>query len=325
MYKIEEIKKPIKKNLKIFDVKLKESLNSSSSLLKNINNYIFSHRGKQIRPMFVFFSSGLCGEINETTYKIAIGIELIHNASLMHDDVVDESNFRRNNYSVNALWKNKVAVLVGDFFLCKGMTSYLDSNNFELLKILSASVAEMSEGELLQIEKNRNLTSINEDIYFRIIQKKTASLISASCACGYASSSSDKKNIDILKDFGNNAGIIFQMKDDILDYEKNNCSGKPFGLDLKDKQITLPLIYLLNNSNYSDRKKIINIINNHNNEPEYINFIINKVKDCGGIEYAKTKMKTYQDKALKLLNKFPESIARQSLEKLIYFIAERDY
>lgn len=325
MYDIEKIKIPIKKNLEIFEKKLKESLNSSSPLLKNINNYVFNHTGKQIRPILVFLSAGIYGEINETTYKIAIGIELIHNASLMHDDIVDESNFRRNNYSVNALWKNKIAVLAGDYLLCKGMTSYLDSNNFDLLKILSASVAEMSEGELMQLENHRNISSVTEDIYFNIIHKKTASLISACCACGYASVSSDKKNIEVLKEFGYNAGMIFQMKDDILDYEKNNCSGKPSALDLKDKQITLPLIYLLNNSNFYEKKKIINIINNHNNEDEYINYLINKVNQSGGIEYAKAKIKTYQNKAIELLNKFPESTARDSLEKLIYFIAERNY
>jgi octaprenyl-diphosphate synthase len=272
--------------------------------------------------MFVFFSAELCGGIKDSTYRAATLIELLHTATLVHDDVVDDSNERRGFFSINALWKNKIAVLVGDFLLSRGLLSSLDNNDFELLKIVSNSVKEMSEGELLQIEKARNL-DIEEGIYFEIIRKKTATLIASCCACGASSSGADKETVEKMYKFGEATGIAFQLKDDLFDYEKSNETGKPHGIDIKEHKMTLPLIYMLRNMKYLERRKVINIVKNHSDKHEKVAEVIKQVNASGGIEYANKMMLAYQQSALEMLNSFPESTTRESLETLVKFIVER--
>src|SRR5687767_4844428 len=251
--------------MKIFESKFKDSMKSSVPLLDKITNYIVKRKGKQLRPMFVFLSAQTVGEINESTYRAAALIELLHTATLVHDDVVDDSNERRGFFSVNALWKNKIAVLIGDFLLSKGLLLSLDNNDFHLLKIVSTAVREMSEGELLQIEKARRL-DISEEVYFDIITKKTATLIAACCAAGAASVTSDDKLIKLARQFGTLTGIAFQIKDDIFDFGTGDEIGKPTGIDIKEKKMTLPLIYALNNSSWMDKRRMINLVKNHHND-----------------------------------------------------------
>lgn len=319
---IDNIKAPIDKHLDEFDKRFKNSMKSSVSLLDIITRYIVKRKGKQVRPMFVFFTAELCGGIKEPTYRAATLIELLHTATLVHDDVVDDSNERRGFFSINALWKNKIAVLIGDFLLSRGLLVALDNNDFELLKIVSNSVKEMSEGELLQIEKARNL-DIEENIYFDIIRKKTATLIASCCACGASSAGADKETVEKMYKFGEATGIAFQLKDDLFDFEKNAEIGKPSGIDIKEHKMTLPLIYMLRNMKYADRKKVINIVKNHSDEPEKVAEVINLVNQSGGIPYAKLKMMEYQQQALDILFYFPESETRNSLENLVKFIVER--
>jgi octaprenyl-diphosphate synthase len=319
---IDKIKAPIDKHLDEFDRQFKASMKSSVPLLDIITRYIVKRKGKQIRPMFVFFSAELCGGIKDSTYRAATLIELLHTATLVHDDVVDDSNERRGFFSINALWKNKIAVLVGDFLLSRGLLVSIDNNDFELLKIVSNSVKEMSEGELLQIEKARNL-DIEESIYFEIIRKKTATLIASCCACGASSSGADKDTVEKMYKFGEATGIAFQLKDDLFDYEKSNETGKPHGVDIKEHKMTLPLIYMLNTMKYFDRRKVINIVKNHSDNHEKVAEVIKLVNESGGIAYTKQKLLEYQQSAIEMLSAFPESSTRESLETLVKFIVER--
>ncbi len=322
MVTLSEIKHPVQRNLDEFEKKFRDSMKSNVALLDIITRYIIKRKGKQMRPMFVFLSARVNGEINESTYTAASLIELLHTATLVHDDVVDDSNIRRGFFSINALWKNKVAVLVGDYLLSKGLLLSLDKDEFGLLKIVSEATREMSEGELLQIEKARKL-DISEDIYFEIIRKKTASLIASCCAAGAASVKADTDRIKKMKTFGEHVGVAFQIKDDIFDYESSNRAGKPNGIDIKEQKMTLPLIYLLNNSGIIEKRRIINIVKNHNNDPEKVSTVISKVNQSGGIDYAKQKMVFYHDKAMQILDEFPDSESKTALKQLVDFTIER--
>ncbi len=320
---LNEIKSPIKSELTEFERHFKSSMKSKVPLLDTITKYIVKRKGKQIRPMFIFFSADMCGGINEKTYRAASLIELLHTATLIHDDVVDDSNERRGFFSLNALWKNKISVLVGDYLLSKGLLLALDNDDFELLKIVSNSVREMSEGELLQVEKARKL-DITEEVYFEIITKKTASLIASCFKSGAASTTTNNNTTEKMYQIGINCGIAFQIKDDLLDFNKNISTGKPSGTDIKEQKMTLPLIYCLNNIDYNQKRKIINTIKNHNNDNKQINRLYTLVNQSGGIEYAMEKMNLFKDKALDILFTFPKSEARHSLEKLINFTIKRD-
>jgi octaprenyl-diphosphate synthase len=319
---VDEIKKPVEYHMEVFEEKFKDAMKSSVPLLDKITTYIVKRKGKQIRPMFVFLSAQINGEINDSTHRAAALIELLHTATLVHDDVVDDSNERRGFFSVNALWKNKIAVLIGDFLLSKGLLLSLDNNDFHLLKIVSTAVREMSEGELLQIEKARRL-DISEEIYFDIITKKTATLIAACCAAGTASVTDDEKTINLARDFGTLTGIAFQIKDDLFDFGSDDDIGKPTGIDIKEKKMTLPLIYALNNSTWLEKRKMINIIKNHNEESEEVKKVIDFVIAKGGITYANKVMHQYKEKALAVLDQLPENSARHSLEHLLTYAIER--
>lgn len=322
MNSLNEIKAPVEKHIAVFEKKFRESMRSSVPLLDRITAYLVKRKGKQIRPLFVFLTAEVCGGVNETTYRAASLIELLHTATLIHDDVVDDSNERRGFFSLNALWKNKVSVLVGDFLLSKGLLLALENDDFELLRIVSNATREMSEGELLQIEKARRL-DIEEDIYFKIIQKKTASLIASCCASGAASSGADAGMIQKFHRFGELTGIAFQIKDDLFDYSKSLETGKPNGIDIKEKKMTLPLIYLLSNSGWAEKRRIINVVKNDNENPVKVAALIQLVKDRGGIAYAEKRMFEYRDEALRMLEEFEKSPARDSLEKLVIFTTER--
>ena len=321
MLSIDQIKKPIATEIDVFEDKFKASMHSSVPLLDRITHYIVKRKGKQIRPMFVFFSAGLCGGINESTHRGAALVELLHTATLVHDDVVDNSYQRRGFFSINALWKNKIAVLVGDYLLSKGLLLSLDNNDFSLLKIVSEAVKQMSEGELLQIEKVRKM-DVGEPIYYEVIRQKTASLIASCCACGAASAGADAETVERMRLFGEKIGIAFQIKDDMFDFGLDDV-GKPLGIDIKEKKITLPLIYALNKASKSDRKNIINLVKNHNEEPKKVAEIIAFVKDSDGLNYASTQMSKYQEEAFTILNTFPPSEFRTGLEQLVRFTTER--
>lgn len=320
---VDKIKEPIAPHMEAFERKFKDSMKSSVPLLDKITTYIVKRKGKQIRPMFVFLSAQSVGKINESSYRAASLIELLHTATLVHDDVVDDSNERRGFFSVNALWKNKIAVLIGDFLLSKGLLLSLDNDDFHLLKIVSNAVKEMSEGELLQIEKARRL-DISEEVYFDIITKKTATLIAACCAAGAASVTSDQKIIAMFKEFGTLTGIAFQIKDDLFDFGNDEGIGKPTGIDIKEKKMTLPLIYALNNSSWAEKRRIISIIKNHNEESEEVRKVIDFVIAKNGIEYAQQVMTDYKNRAIALLRQLPESPARKSLEDLINYAINRN-
>lgn len=322
MINLNEIKFPVKEELKKFEKQFKSSMKSSVPLLDKVTRFIIKRKGKQMRPIYVFLSANICGGISEKTYRAASLIELLHTATLVHDDVVDDSNERRGFFSLNALWKNKIAVLVGDYLLSKGLLIALKNKDFSLLEIVSDAVKEMSEGELLQIEKARKL-NIKESIYFDIIRKKTASLIASCCATGAASAGTDKKTIEKMHLFGEYVGISFQIKDDIFDYEKSNETGKPSAIDIKEQKMTLPLIYMLDNATFPEKRKIINIIKNHNKDMEKVAEVIRKVNESGGMEYAKNKMLEYREKALTLLNDFPDSPSKNSLKELVIYTTER--
>src|SRR5476649_1578827 len=312
MLSINEIKKPIAADIDVFEGKFKASMQSSVPLLDRITHYIVKRKGKQIRPMFVFFSASICGGINEATHRGAALVELLHTATLVHDDVVDNSYQRRGFFSINALWKNKIAVLVGDFLLSKGLLLSIENGDFKLLKIVSEAVKQMSEGELLQIEKVRRM-DIDEPVYYDVIRQKTASLIASCCACGAASAGADDATVERMRLFGEKIGIAFQIKDDMFDFGTDDV-GKPLGIDIKEKKITLPLIYSLNNCDPADKKRIINLVKNHNDDADKIGQIIAFVKDAGGLQYAETQMKKYQDEAFEILNTFPDGEARKGLE-----------
>lgn len=318
----QNIKAPVAEHMKIFESKFKDSMKSSVPLLDKITNYIVKRKGKQLRPMFVFLSAQTVGTINESTYRAAALIELLHTASLVHDDVVDDSNERRGYFSLNALWKNKIAVLVGDFLLTNGLSLALDHDDFHLLRIANNAVREMSEGELLQIEKARRL-DISEEIYYEIIRQKTASLVAACCASGAASVTEDKDIIAKMKEFGILTGMAFQIKDDLFDFGSSDDIGKPTGIDIKEKKMTLPLIYALNQSTWLEKRKIINIIKNYNTDSDKVKIVIDFVIAKGGIAYAEKVMLDYKNKALTLLKDFPESPSRNSLEQLVVYSIER--
>jgi octaprenyl-diphosphate synthase len=320
---ISEIKYPIKEEMKLFEKKFKNSLQSKVPLLDRIMHYIIKRKGKQMRPMFVFLTSKMFGEMNEKCYRAASLIELLHTATLVHDDVVDEANLRRGYFSVNALWKNKIAVLVGDFLLSKGLLLSVENEDFDLLKIVSSAVKDMSEGELLQIEKARRL-DIKEEIYFEIIRKKTAVLISSCCACGASAMNESEETIEKLAFFGEKVGIAFQIKDDLFDYTQSKLIGKPTGIDIREQKMTLPLIYTLNTVDKKTRKEIINTVKNHYKDDEKVAELIQLVQETGGLEYAEKVMLEYQKEALMLLESFPENEARKSLQKLVKYVIDRE-
>jgi octaprenyl-diphosphate synthase len=322
MLSIDEIKKPIAADIDAFEERFKSSMQSSVPLLDRITHYIVKRKGKQIRPLFVFFSASICGGINDATHRGAALVELLHTATLVHDDVVDNSYQRRGFFSINALWKNKIAVLVGDFLLSKGLLLSIENNDFKLLQIVSEAVKQMSEGELLQVEKVRRM-DVDEPIYYEVIRQKTASLIASCCACGAASAGADEATIEKMRSFGEKIGIAFQIKDDMFDFGTDDV-GKPLGIDIKEKKVTLPLIYSLNNTTSSERKRIINLVKNHNDDPKKIEQIIRFVKATGGLQYAETQMKKYQEEAFEILNTFPKSDSRESLEQLVRFTTERN-
>jgi len=324
MASLNEIKAPVEHHITEFEKKFRDSMRSSVPLLDRITAYLVKRKGKQIRPLFVFLTADISGGINETTYRAASLIELLHTATLIHDDVVDDSNERRGFFSLNALWKNKISVLIGDFLLSKGLLLSLENDDFELLRIVSDATREMSEGELLQIEKARRL-DIQEDVYFEIIRKKTASLIASCCASGAASAGADKETIRRLHRFGELTGIAFQIKDDLFDYSKSLETGKPNGIDIKEKKMTLPLIYLLNNSGWVEKRRIINTVKHHNDNPVKVASLIQQVKDAGGIAYAEKQMLEYRKQAIELLHGFEPSPARKSLEELVIFTTERKH
>lgn len=323
MISLEEIRKPILPHLEEFETTFRESLKSSVPLLDKVTRYIYRRKGKQMRPMFVFLCADIHGEINPSTYRTAALIELLHTATLVHDDVVDDSNERRGFFSINALWKNKIAVLIGDYLLSRGLLLSLEGNDFELLKIVSRAVKEMSEGELLQIEKARRL-DIEESVYYEVIHKKTASLIASCCACGAVSAGAGPEIQQQMHDFGINVGIAFQIKDDLFDFEKGNETGKPAGIDIKEQKMTLPLIYMLNQLSWTEKRQMIRIIKSHHDDPEKVAEVIDRVNRSGGIEYARQSMLDYRSKALDILHGFPDSSSRQALEKLVIFTTERN-
>lgn len=316
-------KQIIGEELRLFETHFRESVKSRVALLDRIMQYIVKRKGKQIRPMFVLLSAKLGGEVNELSYRAASLVELLHTATLVHDDVVDDAMERRGFFSINALWKNKIAVLVGDYLLSKGLLLSLNNNDHKVLQILSNAVKEMSEGELLQIEKSRKL-NLDEDIYYSIIKGKTASLLASACAAGASSTFGTDEAIDKMKLFGEKVGMAFQIKDDLFDYGSADI-GKPTGNDIKEKKLTLPLIYTLNNCDSSTKKKIIYIIKNQNTDNEKVKFIISKVNELGGMDYATKKMFEFRDTALNILHSFPENDARKALEELVRYTTDRTY
>ena len=320
---IDDIKAPINREMETFELRFRDSMKSSVPLLDKITYYIVKRKGKQIRPMFVFLSAGICGGITESTYRAASLIELLHTATLVHDDVVDDSNERRGFFSINALWKNKIAVLVGDYLLSRGLLLSVDHGEFDVLRIVSHSVREMSEGELLQIEKARRL-DIQEDVYFEIIRKKTATLIASCCASGAASAGCTPEQVETMRQIGENIGIAFQIKDDLFDYESGGAIGKPTGIDIKERKMTLPLIYTLANADAKNRSKIINIVKNHNTETAKVEEVISMVKAGNGMKYAEEKMREFRDKALEMLKQFPENEYSRSFVELIRYTVDRN-
>lgn len=322
MLPYDEIKAPIQHHIERFESAFRSTMRSPVPLLNTITQYILKRKGKQMRPMFVFLSASLFGEVNESTYRAASLIELLHTATLVHDDVVDDSNLRRGFFSINALWKNKIAVLIGDYLLSKGLLVALENNEIHLLRIVSEAVREMSEGELLQIEKARRL-DIEENIYFNIIRKKTATLIASCCACGAASVGAEESVIRNMWQFGERVGIAFQIKDDLLDYEKTNTIGKPGGTDIRERKMTLPLIHLLSQSDSSDKRWIINTIKGYSNDPERVKLLIERVIQQGGIRYAQEKMMEYRTEAMNMLRTFPPSRFNKSLENLVIYTTDR--
>lgn len=315
--------KILSNELKQFETQFKHAVKSNVALLDKIMQYVVKRKGKQLRPMFVLLSAKLGGEVNDSTYRAASLVELLHTATLVHDDVVDELLERRGFFSINALWKNKIAVLVGDYLLSKGLLLSLDNSDFKTLQILSTAVKAMSEGELLQIEKARNL-NLKEDIYFEIIKNKTASLVASSCAAGASTTFKNELDIERMRLFGEKVGMAFQIKDDLFDYGSANV-GKPTGNDIKEKKLTLPLIYTLNKVPPSLKRKMIYILKNENTRKESVNFLITEVQKAGGIEYATEKMFTYRDEALAALYEFPFSEVRQGLEELVRYTTDRNY
>jgi len=323
LQEVVKIRQPIIEEMDRFEEKFKAAMASNVSLLNRITYYIASRKGKQMRPMFVFLVAKLLGEgkIEERTYRGASIIELIHTASLVHDDVVDRSERRRGFFSINALWKNKIAVLVGDYFFSKGLLLSLDHDDFDLLKIVSEAVREMSQGELLQLEKARRL-DIDEPIYYDIIRQKTATLIAACCAMGAASVGSSKEDIERFHSFGECAGMAFQIKDDLFDYGDDRI-GKPTGIDIKEQKMTLPLIHVLNKVDKKQRNWLIDSVKRHNIDKKRVKEVIQFVKDQGGLEYAERQMIHYKDAALELLSKYPDNEYKEALANLVTYVVDR--
>jgi octaprenyl-diphosphate synthase len=313
----------IAEELRIFETKFKEAARSNVPMLDRIMRYIVKRKGKQLRPMFVFLSAKLCGSVQEATYRAASLVELLHTATLVHDDVVDDSLERRGFFSVYALWKNKVSVLVGDYLLAKGLLLSLDNDDFRILQILSDAVRKMSEGELMQIEKSRSL-NLDEAFYFEIIKNKTASLLASACAAGAWSAAANEDTTQKMKAFGEKVGIAFQIKDDLFDYASADV-GKPTGNDIKEKKLTLPLIYTLNNTDVQTRRKLIYIIKNENRVKSKVAYVIKAVKETGGIDYTISKMEAYKQEALDILKSFPDSEIRAGFVDLVNFVTDRKY
>ncbi len=315
------IKSPIDKELRDFEKHFRDSMRSQVPLLDRITFYIVKRKGKQVRPMFVFLSAKLCGESGPPTYVAASLVELLHTATLVHDDIVDDSFERRGFFSINALWKNKIAVLVGDYLFSQGMLLALKNKEFRLLEIVSDAVKAMSEGELMQLEKARRL-DITEEVYYEIIRQKTASLIASACSAGAASVTKDEDIIERMRQFGEKIGLAFQIRDDLFDFGTDDV-GKPLGIDIKEKKMTLPLIYALQQADKSDRKRMINIIKRHSEDDAKVQEVIRFVHRSGGLDYAREAMYRYRDEAFELLHTFPPSEVRQSLEDLVVFVTDR--
>jgi octaprenyl-diphosphate synthase len=323
---VEQLKRPILEEMELFEEKFSSAMSSKVALLNRITHYIVNRKGKQMRPMFVFFAAKLVSEqqqVNERTYRAASVIELIHTATLIHDDVVDDSDRRRSFFSINALWKNKIAVLVGDYLLSKGLLLCIDHKDFDLLDIISTAVREMSEGELLQIEKARNL-SIDEQTYYEVIRKKTASLIASCCALGASSVYGDEQQVNVLRTFGEYIGMAFQIKDDLFDYGTQKI-GKPTGIDIKEQKMTLPLIYAFQQSNQRERRWIKTTIKKHNKNRKRVRELIEYVKEKGGLSYAVEQMHAYRERALTLIEPFPDSPTKDSLTRMVAYVIDRNY
>ena len=318
---LNNIKGPIEKELEHFETRFREAMRSPVPLLDKITFYIVRRKGKQVRPMFVFLAAKLCGEVSDNTYVAASLVELLHTASLVHDDVVDDSYQRRGFFSINALWKNKIAVLVGDYLFSQGMLVALKNKQYHLLEIFSDAVRSLIEGELLQIEKARRL-DIEESVYYDIIRQKTASLIASGCSAGAASVSQDPEVIEKMRLFGEKIGIAFQIRDDLMDFGADDI-GKPRGIDIKEKKMTLPLIYALQHASKADRRRIINIVKRHSTRPDKVQEVIDFVHNSGGLEYTRKAMYDYRAQAFEILHTFPESPVRQSLEDLVVFVTDR--
>jgi octaprenyl-diphosphate synthase len=322
MSNLSAIKKPIASEIKAYHKVFRSTIRSKVPLLDIIMKYILKTKGKEIRPIIVIYTAKMMGEISETTYYAATLIELLHTATLVHDDVVDDSNKRRGTFSINALWKNKIAVLAGDYLLAKGLLLAVETKNPHLLEFVSKATRDMSEGELLQIEKARKL-DISETVYFEIIRKKTASLLASCFATGALSTISDKEAVEKLWRVGELTGVAFQIMDDLLDFRETSVTGKPSGIDIKEKKITLPLIYLLNKSNKAEKKRIIRIVKKRNQDSKSVQQLIHQVREAGGIDYARSKMMEYKNKAIDLLHEFPDNESREALEQIIEFTISR--
>ncbi len=323
MSTVEKIKAPIKTEMEKFEPFFRSSMQTKVPLLNVIMNYILRRKGKQMRPMFVFLTSKMLqNDVKESTYTAASLIELLHTATLIHDDVVDEAYERRGFFSINALWKSKISVLVGDYLLSKGLLLAVDNNEYDLLKIVSVAVKEMSEGELLQIQQSRKL-AITEEIYSNIIRKKTAALIAACTACGAKSTGADDEMVEKMRLFGEYTGMAFQIKDDLLDYQNNGNIGKPSGNDIKEKKLTLPIIHVLNHASNGDKKRILGIVKRHNKNKKKVQEVIDFVIQNGGLDYTVEKMYEYQQKALELLKDIPESESKQSMIELVNYVVNR--
>ncbi len=322
MAALDQIKAPIAAEMKAFEPKFRAFMASRVSLLDRITHYIVKRKGKQLRPMLVFLSAKMLGDISESTYRGASLIELMHTATLVHDDVVDDANKRRGFFSINALWKNKIAVLVGDYLLSRVLLLAVEHKEHQLLELVSTAVKAMSEGELLQIEKARRL-DITEKVYYDIIRQKTASLIASCCAVGAASVSSDEATVQKMRTFGETLGMAFQIKDDLFDYQSSAKTGKPSGIDIKEQKMTLPLIYALNNATWLEKRKIIGLIKNHHDNPEKVQEVIAFVMQSGGLEFAEERMKAFKKEALEILYGFQQNEYRDSLEALVDYVIKR--
>ncbi len=322
MSSLKEIKRPIDAHLKAFDKVFRASVKSKTALLDIIMRYILKSKGKQMRPVIVIYSAGLIGEVNDSTYRAASLVELLHTATLVHDDVVDDSYERRGRFAINAIWRNKIAVLAGDFLLSRGMLLAVENNDYKMLEVVSRAVKEMSEGELLQIEKARKL-DIDEAIYYDIIKRKTASLLASCFAVGAVSANADEETVKKMYQIGEYLGMAFQIKDDLLDFGEGSNIGKPTGIDIKEKKMTLPLIYLLNNSSKSEKRKYINTVKNHNEDRQKVNWLVDRVRQSGGIDYTVTVMHQFKQQALDLLASFPENQSRKMLEEIVNFTIDR--